>query len=236
MILSLSSDALTLAQVDNYADVILSQQISRMEGVGLVTIAGQQKPAVRIRIDPRKVAALGLQIDDVRAQIVASTVNAPKGAINGPLQNLTVYANDQILDVSPWNQLVVGYHNGAAIRVKDLGDAIQDVENDQIGAWAFPGKANTDPTLKGGQSILLIIYKQPGANVIQTVDEITKALPALQANIPPAITIHVLSDRTQTIRASVSDVEITLLITIVLVVAVISSSCAMCAQPSFPAP
>jgi HAE1 family hydrophobic/amphiphilic exporter-1 len=221
MILSLSSDALTLAQVDNYADVILSQQISRMEGVGLVTIAGQQKPAVRIRIDPRKVAALGLQIDDVRAQIVASTVNAPKGAINGPLQNLTVYANDQILDVSPWNQLVVGYHNGAAIRVKDLGDAIQDVENDQIGAWAFPGKANTDPTLKGGQSILLIIYKQPGANVIQTVDEITKALPALQANIPPAITIHVLSDRTQTIRASVSDVEITLLITIVLVVAVI---------------
>ena len=123
MILSLSSDALPLAQVDNYADVILSEQISRIDGVGLVTIAGQQKPAVRIRIDPRKVAALGLQIDSVRAQIVASTVNAPKGAITGPQQNLTVYANDQILDVSPWNQLVVGYHNGAAIRVSDLGDA-----------------------------------------------------------------------------------------------------------------
>jgi HAE1 family hydrophobic/amphiphilic exporter-1 len=221
MILSLSSDALPLAQVDNYADVILSQKISLIDGVGLVTIAGQQKPAVRIRIDPRKVAALGLQIDNVRAQIVASTVNAPKGAFKGPLQNLTVYANDQILDVSPWNQLVVGYHNGAAIRVKDLGDAIQDVENNQLGAWAFPGKATTDPTLKGGQSILLIIYKLPGANVIQTVNEITKALPGLQANIPPAITIHVLSDRTQTIRASVSDVEVTLLITIVLVVAVI---------------
>jgi HAE1 family hydrophobic/amphiphilic exporter-1 len=221
MILSLSSDALPLAQVDNYADVILSQQISRIDGVGLVTIAGQQKPAVRIRIDPRKVAALGLQIDNVRAQIVASTVNAPKGAINGPQQNLTVYANDQILDVSPWNRLVVGYHNGAAIRIKDLGSAIQDVENNQIGAWAFPGKANTDPTLKGGQSILLIIYKMPGANVIQTVDQITKALPGLRANIPPAIAIHVLADRTQTIRASVSDVEITLLITIALVVAVI---------------
>jgi HAE1 family hydrophobic/amphiphilic exporter-1 len=221
MILSLSSDALPLAQVDNYADVILSQQISRIDGVGLVTIAGQQKPAVRIRIDPRKVAALGLQIDNVRAQIVASTVNAPKGAINGPQQNLTVYANDQILDVSPWNQLVVGYHNGAAIRIKDLGGAIQGVENNQIGAWAFPGKANTDPTLKGGQSILLIIYKMPGANVIQTVDQITKALPGLRANIPPAIAIHVLADRTQTIRASVSDVEITLLITIALVVAVI---------------
>jgi HAE1 family hydrophobic/amphiphilic exporter-1 len=221
MILALTSDALPLSQVDNYADVILSQQISRIQGVGLVTLGGQQKPAVRIRIDPRKVAALGLQIDSVRAQIVASTVNAPKGAINGPRQNLTVYANDQILDVAPWNQLVVGYHNGAAIRVKDLGDAIQDVENDQIGAWAFPGKANTDPTLKGGQSILLIIYKLPGANVIQTVDQITKALPGLRANIPPAIAIHVLADRTQTIRASVKDVEKTLLITIALVVAVI---------------
>ncbi len=221
MILSLSSDALPLAQVDNYADVILSQQISRIVGVGLVTIGGQQKPAIRIRIDPRKVAALGLQINNVRAQIVASTVNAPKGAINGPKQNLTVYANDQILDVSPWNKLVVGYHNGAAIRVEDLGDAVQDVENNQIGAWAFPGKANTDPTLKGGQSILLIIYKMPGANVIQTVNQITKALPRLRANIPPAIAIHVLADRTQTIRDSVSDVEITLLITIVLVMAVI---------------
>ncbi len=221
MILSLSSDALPLAQVDNYADVILSQQISRIDGVGLVTLGGQQKPAVRIRIDPHKVAALGLQIDNVRARIVASTVNAPKGAINGPKQNLTVYANDQILDVKPWNQLVVGYHNGAAIRVRDLGNAIQDVENNQIGAWAFPGKANTDATMKGGQSILLVIYKMPGANVIQTVDRITKTLPALQANIPPAIAIHILADRTQTIRASVKDVEMTLLITIALVVAVI---------------
>jgi HAE1 family hydrophobic/amphiphilic exporter-1 len=221
MILSLSSDTLTLAQVDNYADVILSQQISRIVGVGLVTLGGQQKPAVRIRIDPRKVAALGLQIDSVRAQIVASTVNAPKGAINGPLQNLTINANDQILDVAPWNQLVVGYHDGAAIRVSDLGEAIQDVENTQVGAWAFPGKANTDPTLKGGQSILLIIYKMPGANVIQTVDQITKTLPSLRASIPPAIQIHILADRTQTIRDSVNDVEITLLITIVLVVAVI---------------
>ena len=162
MILSLSSDAMPLSQVDNYADVILSQQISRIQGVGLVTLGGQQKPAVRIRIDPRKVAALGLQIDNVKAKIVASTINAPKGVINGASQNLTVYANDQILDASAWNRLVVGYHNGAAIRIKDLGDAIEDVENDQIGAWAFPGKANTDASLKGGQSVLLIIYKLPG--------------------------------------------------------------------------
>jgi len=221
MILSLSSDALPLAQVDDYADIILSQQISRIQGVGLVTLGGQQKPAMRIQIDPRKIAALGLQIDDIRARIVASTVNAPKGATKGSSQDLTVYANDQILDPAPWNQLVVGYHNGAAIRLEDLGGASQGVENNQIGAWAFPGKANTDPTLSGGQSILLLVYKLPGANVIQTVDAITKALPGLQANIPPAIKIHVLADRTQTIRASVKDVEITLLITIALVVIVI---------------
>ena len=221
MILSLSSDTLPLAQISDYADNIIAQQISRIEGVGLVNIAGQQKPAMRIQIDPRKVAALGLQIDAVRAQIAAETVNAPKGSIVGARQNLTVYANDQILDAADWDQLVVGYHNGAAIRVKDVGGAVQSVENNQVGAWAFPGKANTDPTLKPGQSILLIVFKQPGANVIQTVDRVAKALPTLQADIPPAITVHVLSDRTQTIRASVRDVEITLMITVVLVVGVI---------------
>jgi hydrophobe/amphiphile efflux-1 (HAE1) family protein len=221
MILSLSSDSVPLAQIDDYADIILSQQISRIEGVGLVNIGGQQKPAVRIRIDPRKVAALGLQMDAVRTRIAATSLNAPKGAISGPTQNLIVYDNDQILDIGAWNQLVVGYHNGAAVRVSDLGEAIQSVENTQLGAWAYPGAASTDSTLKGGQTILLIVYKQPGANVIATVNQINKALPKLRGFIPPAIAIHVLSDRTQTIRASVSDVETTLLITIGLVVAVI---------------
>ncbi|WEK00024.1 MAG: efflux RND transporter permease subunit [Candidatus Sphingomonas phytovorans] len=221
MILSLSSDTIALPQISDYADNILAQQISRIDGVGLVNIGGQQKPAMRIQIDPRKVAALGLQIDGVRAQIAAATANAPKGAIVGPSQNLTVYANDQILDAAVWRQLVVGYQNGAPVRVRDVGDAVQSVENNQIGAWAFPGKANTDPGLKAGQSILLIVYKQPGANVIDTVDRITQALPGLQADIPPAISIHILSDRTQTIRASVRDVQTTLLISIILVVAVI---------------
>ena len=221
MILSLSSDAMPLTQVDDYADNILSQQISRIQGVGLVTIGGQQKPAMRIAIDPRKVAALGLQIDDIKSAIVASTTNAPKGAIKGPSQNLTVYANDQILTPSPWNQLIVGYHNGAAIRLQDIGTAAKGVENNQIGAWASPGKANTDKSLAAGQAILLVIFKLPGANVIQTVNSINKALPGLRANIPPSVHIHVLADRTQTIRASVKDVELTLIITIVLVVAVI---------------
>ncbi len=221
MIMSLSSDALPLTQIDDYADNILSQQISRIQGVGLVTIGGQQKPAMRIAIDPRKVAALGLQIDDIKSAIVASTSNAPKGAIKGPSQNLTVYANDQILTPGPWNQLIVGYHNGAAIRLEDIGTATKGVENNQIGAWASPGKANTDKSLAEGQTILLVIFKLPGANVIQTVNSIYKALPGLQANIPPSLHVHILSDRTQTIRASVNDVELTLIITIVLVVAVI---------------
>ncbi|HWJ68769.1 MAG TPA: efflux RND transporter permease subunit [Sphingobium sp.] len=221
MILSLSSETIPLPQISDYADNILAQQMSRIDGVGLVNIGGQQKPAMRIRIDPRKVAALGLQIDSIRTQIADATANAPKGAITGPSQNLTVYANDQILDAAVWQQLIIGYHDGAPVRVKDVGDAIQSVENNQIGAWAFPGAANADPTLKTGQTILLIVYKQPGANVIDTVDRINQALPGLQADIPPAIHIHILSDRTQTIRASVRDVQTTLLISIALVVAVI---------------
>ena len=221
MILSLSSDTLPIATVDDYADNILSQQISRIEGVGQVSIGGQQKPAMRVRIDPRKAASLGLQLDTIRGTISNNTVNAPKGSINGAQVNSTIYANDQVLDVATWNNLPVGYAHGAPIRIKDLGGAVADVENDQIGAWAIAGKANTDATLTIGRAILLIVFKQPGANVIQTVDRINKALPGLQANIPPAIAVHVIADRTQTIRASVQDVEITLSITIALVVLVI---------------
>jgi HAE1 family hydrophobic/amphiphilic exporter-1 len=221
MILALTSDTLPIATVDDYADNILSQQISRINGVGLVNIGGQQKPATRIRIDPAKVAALGLQVDNIRATITTETVNAPKGLINGAQKASTIYANDQIMDVGVWQNLVVGYHNGAAVRIKDIGSAVQSVENNQLGAWVYPGKANLDPTLKGGRGILLIVFKEPGANVIQTVDRINAALPQLQANIPPGIAVHVVADRTQTIRASVKDVEITLLITIVLVVGVI---------------
>jgi hydrophobic/amphiphilic exporter-1 (mainly G- bacteria), HAE1 family len=221
MILSLTSDTLPIDQVDDYADVILTQRISTIDGVGLVTIGGQQKPAVRIRLDPRKVAARGLAFDTVRQTLVDSTTNQPKGNITGPQQGLTVYANDQILSAQPWNDLVVGYNSGAPVRVRDIGDAIQSVENNQIGAWVFPGMASADPTLKGGRSILLIIYQEPGANVIKTVEHIKSELPKLQAAIPPAIQIHTVMDRTQTISASVKDVKFTLLVTIVLVVLVI---------------
>ena len=221
MILSLSSDTIPLDQIDNYADVILSQQVSRINGVGLVTIGGQQKPAVRIQIDPRKVAARGLQLDNVRAAITTATTNAPKGSITGPQRNLTIYANDQLLDADPWNNLVIGYSGGAPVRIGDIGQAFPSVENNQIGAWVFPGGGNSDPTLKGGRSILLVIFKLPGANVIDTVNSIRAAQPGLQATIPPAIAIHILMDRTQTISASVEDVKVTLLITVALVVFVI---------------
>ena len=221
MILGLTSDTLPIDQVDNYADVVLSQQISTIQGVGLVNIGGQQKPAIRIQLDPRKIAARGLQIDAVRSKITASTTNAPKGSINGPQQTLTVYANDQILSAEPWNDLIVGYSHGAAVFLKDIGSVTQDVENNQIGSFLFPGKDVPDKAMTAGQGIILVIYKAPGANVIGTVDEINKRLPALEKDIPPGIKVHVLMDRTQTIRAAVKEVEFTLLITVVLVVAVI---------------
>ncbi|HVN01946.1 MAG TPA: efflux RND transporter permease subunit [Caulobacteraceae bacterium] len=221
LIIALTSSTLPLSTVDDYAENILSQQISRIDGVGQVFVGGQQKPAVRIQVDPRKIAALGLQIDQVRAAIAAQTVNAPKGSINGALKSYNIYANDQILSVAPWRNLVVGYHKGAAIRLSDIGAVTQSVENTQVGAWTFPGKANKDSNLVAGRAVLLIVFKQPGANVIKTVDRVDKALPGLEADIPPAINVSVVADRTQTIRASVRDVEITLLITIALVVMVI---------------
>src|SRR5215469_324272 len=219
--LAMRSDTLPIAKVSDYADSIVAQQLSRLDGVGIVNIYGQRKPAIRIQIDPRKVASLGLQLDSIRQVIANNTVNAPKGALNGPHGNLTILANDQILDVAPWRNLVVAYKDGARVRVKDIGDASDDVENNQSGAQSFPGKASTDPRIKGGPAILLGVTKQPGANVLRTVDEINKALPGIEANIPASVEVYPIQDRTQTINASTRDVEITLLITVVLVVAVI---------------
>jgi HAE1 family hydrophobic/amphiphilic exporter-1 len=221
MVLSLSSDTLPLSTVSDYADNVVAQQISRIDGVGQVYIGGQQKPAIRIRIDPRRVAALGLQIDTIRAAIANNTVNAPKGVINGQRKSMTVYANDQVMDVSLWNDMIVGYRNGAPIRVRDVGQAVEDVENNQLGAWVFPGGANTDPDFKTGRCIMLVVSKQPGANVIKTVDRIKAALPTLEANIPPGIDVKVQSDRTMTIRTSVRDVKLTLVVTIAMVIVVI---------------
>ncbi|MEI9889929.1 MAG: efflux RND transporter permease subunit [Caulobacteraceae bacterium] len=222
LVLSMRSDTLPIAKVSDYADSIVAQQLSRLDGVGLVNIYGQRKPAIRIQIDPRKTAALGIQLDTVRTAIVNSTVNAPKGNLTGPKSNYTILANDQILSLGPWQNLIVAYKNGAPVRVKDIGVAIDDVENNQNGAQSFPGAGATkDNAIKAGPTILVAVTKEPGANVLRTVQAIKKALPGIEANVPASVEFQIAQDRTQTIQASVKDVEMTLLITIVLVVAVI---------------
>jgi len=210
LILALTSASLPLTVVDDSAANVLAQQLSQISGVAQVTINGQQKPAVRIQLDPAKIASLGLSLEDVRAQIVAATAEAPKGTFDGAQQSFAVYDNDQILTASPWNEVIVAYRNGAPVRIRDIGRAVDAAENTKLAAWA-----------NGTPCILLAVFKQPGANVIDTVNQVRAALPRLQATIPSAIDVTILSDRTQTIRASVAGVETTLMITIVLVVSVI---------------
>jgi hydrophobe/amphiphile efflux-1 (HAE1) family protein len=210
LVLALTSDAMPLTQVDDYAENILAQHISQISGVAQVSVSGQQKPAVRIQLDPAKVASLGLSLEDIRSTITIATTDSPKGTIDGPSRTYTIYDNDQELKAAPWNDIVVAYKNGAPVRVRDIGQAVDGPENDKLGAWA-----------NGKPAILLPVFKLPGANVIQTVDLINAAMPQLRAAIPSAIKIDVLSDRTQTIRASVTDIQFTLLLTIALVVMVI---------------
>jgi hydrophobe/amphiphile efflux-1 (HAE1) family protein len=210
LILAVHSDVLPVTTVDDYAENILAQQISQIQGVAQVSIGGQQKPAVRVQIDPIKLAALGLQLEDVANVISLATVDAPKGSINGPHRAITIYDNDQLLKAAPWNDVVVAYKNGGAVRIRDIGVAVDGPENSLITAWQ-----------NGRQGILLLIYKQPGANVIDAVDRVQALLPHALASVPPSIKVDTVANRTTTIKASVQDVEITLLITIALVVLVI---------------
>jgi hydrophobic/amphiphilic exporter-1 (mainly G- bacteria), HAE1 family len=210
LLLSVHSDVLPVTTVDDYAENILAQQISQIAGVAQVSIGGQQKPAVRVQVDPTKLAALGLQMEDVANVIIAATVDAPKGSINGPTRSMTIYDNDQLLKAAPWNDVVVAYKNGAAVRIRDIGVAVDGPENRLITAWQ-----------NGRNGILLLIYKQPGANVIEAVDRVQALLPHALASVPPSIKVDTVANRTTTIKASVEDVERTLCITIVLVVLVI---------------
>ena len=221
MLITVQSKTLPLTQANDYADNILAQQVSQINGVGLVTIGGVQKPAVRVQIDPTKIAALGISLEDIRGVIANVSVNQPKGTVDGPSQSFTVYTNDQLLKAEPWNDIVLAYRNGAPIRVRDVGVAVDGPENNKIAAWGYRGAADPDSGIDNGRGILLVIFKQPGANVIETVDRIKAALPRLKASIPPTVEVNILIDRTQTIRASVSDVEHTLMLTIALVVLVI---------------
>ena len=210
MLLSATSDTLPLVQVSDAIDVDLGQQISQISGVAQVFIGGQQKPSIRIQIDPAKLVAKGLSLEDIRNQIALTTTDSPKGNIDGRQRAYTIYANDQLLDPQAWNDVIIAYRNGAPLRIRDIGKAISGPEDMKQAAWA-----------DGKRGVFLVIFKQPGANVIDTVDKIKAQLPRLIAAIPPAIKIKIISDRTLTIRAAVTDVQFTLLITIMLVIMVI---------------
>jgi HAE1 family hydrophobic/amphiphilic exporter-1 len=210
LLLSATSDSLPLTTVSDAVDAQLAQQISMISGVAQVTIGGQQKPSIRVQVDPAKLVAKGLQLEDVRNVISIATVDSPKGNIDGTTRAYTIYANDQMLDAKDWNDVIVAYRNGGPLRIRDIGQAVTGPEDAKQAAWA-----------NGKRGVFLVVYKQPGANVIDTVDKIKSLLPRLVAAIPPAIKIEVISDRTQTIRAAVEDVQYTLLLTIALVVMVI---------------
>ncbi len=219
LVLALTSATLPLTQVNDYADNILAQQLSQISGVGLVQITGTQKPAVRVQLDPARLSSLGLGFEDVRGAIALATANAPKGTFDGATQSFTVYDNDQILLAEPWNDIIVAYRGGAPIRVRDVGRAVEGPENSKLAAWAYvDARAASGPAPR---AIVLAITKLPGANVIETVERVKAALPRLQGAIPPSVEVSILTDRTQTIRASVDDVQLTLVLTIALVVAVI---------------
>jgi HAE1 family hydrophobic/amphiphilic exporter-1 len=210
MLLSATSETLPITEVSDSVDAQLAQQISQISGVAQVTIGGQQKPAVRIQIDPAKLVAKGLQLEDIRSQIAITTVDSPKGNIDGATRSYTIYANDQLPQAKDWNNVIIAYRNGGPLRVRDIGQAVTGPEDAKQAAWA-----------NGKRGVFLVIFKQPGANVIETVDKIKAALPRLVAAIPPSVKVGVISDRTQTIRAAVEDVQYTLMLTIALVVMVI---------------
>ena len=210
LIFAVHSDSLPITAVDDYAENILVQNISQIPGVAQVNIGGQQKPAVRIQVDPQKLAAMGIGLEDMRAAITNLTTDSPKGSIDGATRTFTIYDNDQVLSAGPWNDAIIAYKNGAPVRVRDIGRAIEGPERSKLAAWSNNQRA-----------VILAVLKQPGANVINTVNRIKAVLPQLQAAIPPAVKVDIVSDRTTTIRASVSDVQFTLMLTIALVVMVI---------------
>src|SRR3984893_9239989 len=215
LLLALTSNTLPLIKVSDYANSILAQKIAQMPGVGLVTVGGQQSPAIRVQVNPAQLAAEGLDLEAVRTALSTATVNQAKGTLYGGQQASTLQTNDQLMTAQGFNDYILAYRSGlspggAPIRVRDVGHAITAAQDKTLAGW-----------LNTQRAILLAVQRQPGANVIATVDQIKKALPQLQASLPPSLNIYIASDRTPTIRASVVDVERTLLLTTALVVGVI---------------
>jgi len=208
--LAITSDTLPLEKVNDLADTVLAQKLSEVSGVGLVTIQGNQKPAVRVRMNPSALAGMGLGFEDVRTALVQNNINAPKGSFDGPRQSFSIGANDQIFSAAEYADVIVAYRNGSPVRLRDLGEVIDNVENVRLAGWVGQRPA-----------VILDVQRQPGANIIETADRVKKLLPRLRASIPPSVKISILTDRTETIRASVRDVQFTLILATVLVVMVI---------------
>ena len=208
--LALSSDSLPLPKVEDIADTTLAQKIAQLPGVGLVSISGGQKPAVRIQANPTALASYGLSLEDLRAALVQANVDQAKGVIDGQRQSYTIGANDQLFSSEQYKPIVIAYRNGAPVRLSDVANVIDGTENEQLAAWM-----NLTP------AVIMNIQRQPGANIISVVDRIKKLLPQLQASLPSAVKVQILTDRTTTIRASVKDVEFELMLAIALVVMVV---------------
>ncbi|MBN8764637.1 MAG: efflux RND transporter permease subunit, partial [Thiobacillus sp.] len=208
--LAVTSPSLPLARLHDLVENRIAQKISQLPGVGLVSLAGGRRPAVRIQVNPRALAASGLSLEDLRTAIGTANVNTPKGSFDGALRASAIDANDQLKSADDYVNLIIAYKNGAPIRLRDVADVIDSAENTRLAAWA-----NTRP------GVILNVQRQPGANVIAVTDRIKAALPGLQASLPGSVDVTLLSDRTVTIRASVADVEFSLLLAVALVVMVI---------------
>ncbi len=208
--LAVSSTSLPITRVEDLADNRIAQKISQLPGVGLVSISGGQRPAVRIQANLQKLAALGLNIDDLRTTIANNNSNAPKGSFDGAAQSYTINANDQLQDAEAYQNIVVAYKNGTPVFLRDVANVVQGAQNTKLSSWA-----NKTP------AVLINVQRQPGANVIQVVDSIKELLPQIQAGLPASVDVKILTDRTDTIRASVADVEFELILAVILVVLVI---------------
>jgi multidrug efflux pump len=208
--LAVTSKSLALTDIEDLSETRLAQKISQLTGVGLVSVSGGHRPAVRIQLNPQSLAAYGLNIDDIRTTIGNLNVNTPKGNFDGPSQALTINANDQLTSSDQYSNLIVAYRNGGPVRMSDIATIVSGPENTKLGAWA-----NTTP------AIILNVQRQPGANIIQVVDRIQQLLPQIMATMPSAVDVAIIANRTVTIRASVADVEFELSLAVVLVVLVI---------------
>ena len=208
--LALSSKSIPLSQVEDLADTRFAQKISQLPGVGLVSISGGQKPAVRVRVNPTALSSYGINLEDVRTALQQTSLDQAKGNFDGPQQDYQIQSNDQLLTASDFAQVIIAYHNGSPVKLSEVATVENDVENNRQAAWM-----NETP------AVIVNIQRQPGANIIQVVDRIKKLLPLLKSNLPAAVQVDDLTDRTTTIRASVKDVEFELMLTVALVVMVI---------------